>query len=250
MLRSGLLPKDRPGEPFFRWRGGDVSRLEGLTDGVFALAFTLVLLSTEIPRTSTGVLALLRQFPSFAATFAILAMLWWYHYRFHRRFGLEDFTTSVLNLVLLFVLLLYVFPLRYLFGALFREEGYRRLDSGTQADLMMVYGGGYLLIFLLFLALHVHAWRQREALQLDAAELAVTRGAIRAHLLHSAVGAASFGLALYAAVTGSIGVVPYSGFVFFLIGPLQAWNGIAWGREAERLAPGRDGEPEEPAPQT
>ena len=235
MIRSALVPKDRPGETYFRWRGGDVSRLEGLTDGVFALALTLILLSMEVPREAALVVGLLERIPAFAATFAILGMTWWYHFVFHRRFGLEDLTTCVLNLLLLFVLLVYVFPLRYLFGALFRESGFEPVGGGDTAALMAFYGGGYALVFLLFTLLHLHAWRQRAELELDAIEEVVTRGALHAHLLHLAVGATSFAMALVAVLGGPQALVPLSGVVFFAIGPTQAVNGIHWSRRAERL---------------
>jgi hypothetical protein len=34
MIREHLFHKRAPADPMFRWRGGDVSRLEGLSDGV------------------------------------------------------------------------------------------------------------------------------------------------------------------------------------------------------------------------
>jgi len=66
--RPARVPKDRSGEACFRWRGGDASRLEGLTGGVSALA--LIMLSAAVPRNSAELLA-------FAATFALLAMVGW-----------------------------------------------------------------------------------------------------------------------------------------------------------------------------
>ena len=38
MLRKYINKKDLFGEKDFKWRGGDVSRLESLVDGVFAIA--------------------------------------------------------------------------------------------------------------------------------------------------------------------------------------------------------------------
>ena len=42
MLRDHIIPRVLRGERDFHWRGGDVSRLEGLSDGVFALALALL----------------------------------------------------------------------------------------------------------------------------------------------------------------------------------------------------------------
>lgn len=37
--------------PLFRWRGGEVSRLEAFSDAVFALTLTLLVASTTAPKT-------------------------------------------------------------------------------------------------------------------------------------------------------------------------------------------------------
>ena len=38
----------------FRWRGGETSRLEGLSDAVFAFGVTLLVVSLEVPKTFDG----------------------------------------------------------------------------------------------------------------------------------------------------------------------------------------------------
>ena len=50
MDREKILPRALCGEPFFRWRGGAVSRIENLSDVVFAFALTLIVVSLEVPR--------------------------------------------------------------------------------------------------------------------------------------------------------------------------------------------------------
>jgi len=233
MLRTALVT-DTSGEAFFRWRGGDVSRLEGLTDAVIALALTLVMLSLQIPRTGDELFTMLRQLPAFAVTFAVLAMIWWYHFQFHRRYGLENLFTAVLNIALLFVLLLYVYPLRFLFSVLFGDDGFYWPSPEQMGPLMMIYGGGYATVFGLFVALYGHAWRQRDRLQLDAAERSVTRASRNAHLIHMAVGLVSAGLATALWLGGPRWLGPWSGMVYFAIAPLQGINGYLGGRRTER----------------
>jgi hypothetical protein len=42
MVREHLFNAHAPADPLFRWRGGEVSRLEGLSDGVFGILALLV----------------------------------------------------------------------------------------------------------------------------------------------------------------------------------------------------------------
>jgi Endosomal/lysosomal potassium channel TMEM175 len=66
----------------FRWRGGEISRLEGLSDAVFAFAVTLLVVSLEVPKTFDELLQVLRGFFAFAVCFGILFWVWYDHYRF------------------------------------------------------------------------------------------------------------------------------------------------------------------------
>ncbi|NIV14887.1 MAG: DUF1211 domain-containing protein [Aliifodinibius sp.] len=44
----------RVGDQEFRWRGGDVSRMEGFSDAVFAFALTLLVVSLQVPNSFWG----------------------------------------------------------------------------------------------------------------------------------------------------------------------------------------------------
>ena len=46
MLREKLIEHHNPGT--FRWRGGEIARIEGLSDAVFAFAVTLLIVSLEV----------------------------------------------------------------------------------------------------------------------------------------------------------------------------------------------------------
>jgi uncharacterized membrane protein len=52
-------------EKHFRWRGGEITRLEGFSDAVFAFALTLLVVSLEVPHTFDELLDTIRGFPAF-----------------------------------------------------------------------------------------------------------------------------------------------------------------------------------------
>jgi uncharacterized membrane protein len=93
----------------------EVSRIEGFSDAVFAFAVTLLVVSLEVPHTFDELWMAMRQFLAFAICFALLFQVWWRHFNFFRRYGLEDAATIVLTGILLFVVLFYVYPLKFVF---------------------------------------------------------------------------------------------------------------------------------------
>src|SRR5207248_6307362 len=77
-------------------------------------ALTLLVVSLEVPHTFADLVAAMRGFPAFALTFAALMVVWARHYYFFRYYGLDDSATIVLKTMLLFVVLFYVYPLKFL----------------------------------------------------------------------------------------------------------------------------------------
>jgi uncharacterized membrane protein len=114
VLRESLSKREAEVQNGFRLRGlGEVSRVEALSDGVFAFAITLLVVSLEVPRTFDELLVTMRGFLAFAVTFAMLFHVWLVQYKFFRRYGLNDNVTIWLTALLLFVVLFYVYPLKF-----------------------------------------------------------------------------------------------------------------------------------------
>src|SRR5215212_10223631 len=116
----------------FRWRGTDISRIEGLSDAVFAFAITLLVVSLEVPKTFAELREMMRGFFGFGICFVLLLFIWYGQYIYFRRYALDDRTSFVLNAALLFVVAFYIYPLKFLFTTLVNQlTGYQPLDAGA-----------------------------------------------------------------------------------------------------------------------
>jgi uncharacterized membrane protein len=181
MSRTAPAVSDLPVKQGFRLRGIEMTRLETFTDAAFAFALTLLVISLDPPTDLVGLLAALREVPAFIFSGALLMVFWWGHDQWSRRYGLDDGPTVVLSCVLVFTVLVYVIPLRLL-GSMFflwieqltgLPVGSPRVQIVQPGDihtLFIVYGLGFVAMAGSILLLYVHAWRQRDALGLDAFE--------------------------------------------------------------------------------
>ena len=206
----------------FRRRGQEVTRIEAFSDVVFGFALTLLVVSLEVPHTFTELLADMRGFLPFAVCFGIFAQVWWLHHNFFRRYGLDDGITATLNFVLLFVMLFYTYPLKFVFTGLFNQLTHREfhgaageawLEPGQGSTMMIVYGLGYATVFVVFVLLHWHALRKRDELELNEFEVFDTYTSIQEDALLASVGI------LCAGTTAILpaNIAGLAGFIFFLI---------------------------------
>src|SRR5947207_1315730 len=106
-----------------RWRGHEVSRIEGFSDTIFAFALTLLVVSLEVPHTFHDLTQVMRGFFPFACSFALLIWIWHQHNLFFRRYGMQDALTVTINAAILFVVLFYVYPLKFVFSTMFAQFG-------------------------------------------------------------------------------------------------------------------------------
>ncbi|HEX7150995.1 MAG TPA: TMEM175 family protein [Thermoanaerobaculia bacterium] len=207
-----------PPKPSIRTRATEVSRVEAFSDVVFGFALTLIVISLEVPRTFAELAEAMRGFVAFTICFAILVWIWHAHYTFFRRFGLQDSYTIVLNTVLLFLVLFYIYPLKFLFSLLTGGLAKGAVTRGDMITLMVIYGVGFAGLFTVFSLLYLHAYKQREALELSELELAFTRKYMLMYVGYVGIGLLSTLLAL--TLPGRL--IAFSGLSYFLIGPVSA----------------------------
>lgn len=198
MLRDKLIQHKEPVDGF-RWRSHEITRIEGFSDAVFGFAVTLLIVSLEVPRTSTELLETMRGFGAFVITFGILARLWYAQFTFFRRYGLEDKVTVTLNLVLLFTVLFFVYPLKFLFtnflvhpmlkGTVHTAHGVEPVVLPQHRPyIYLVFGAGFAAVFGVFFFLYRHAYKRRAVLELNELETFETEHSIRRFGLAALVG--------------------------------------------------------------
>ena len=220
MFRKYISKDSLLGEKDFRWRGGEVSRLESLVDGVFAIAVTLLIVSRDVPQSFQDFVNVMWTFSGFIITFTFLFMIWYAHYLFHRRYGLEDFKTILLNSLLIFVILFYIYPLKFLAEVLIgdfllgnvREE---IISFTNMRTIMLIYSSGVFMIWGIITMLYKHAYNHRDLLELNDSEINITKEYMLVYMILSAYGLISIVLAYFLPLHWS----PLSGWAYIGISP-------------------------------
>ena len=210
-------------EKNFRWRGGEVSRLESLVDAVFAIAVTLLIVSRDVPSTFDEFTNVMWSFAGFLITFSFLFGLWYSHFMFHRRYGLEDGYTIILNSIFIFVILFYIYPLKFLasilIGSMLTNVFGVTADFGFYGPidmriLIIVYSFGFFMISLIMGLLYHHAYYNRDKLDLNQLELSKTKEHRQIFLIYGIFAAVSI-------ILSYLNYGPIAGFIYFFIGPIM-----------------------------
>lgn len=230
MLREQLIKRRMGQAPGFHWRGEEVSRLEGFSDAVFGFVITLLVISTAVPKNFNDLLTLFSfsNVGSFAICFLTLVILWRSHYIFFRRYGLEDGPVFILNTVFLFIVTLYIYPLKFLFAWMLK--GFPTAESGTALteaapigvdqiiQLMVIYGLGIVFLYLSELGFYLWAYHKRSDLRLTPLEVYDTFTTIGSNCIFVAVGLVSIMIALFSRSNGAT----WAGLIYMLLAPMIA----------------------------
>jgi uncharacterized membrane protein len=235
-------PAPQQKDTHFRARSHEVSRIEAFSDVVFGFSLTLLVVSAEVPHTFTDLVTDMRGFVPFAICFAIFAAVWWQHHNFFRRYGLDDGITATLNFILLFVMLFYTYPLKFLFTGMFSEmmgvppvtaggKPVHWIEAQQSSSLMIIYGMGYAMVYLVFVLLYWNALRRRRSLDLNQHEVFDTYTSMMESGLQ-------LGLGILCAALAAVlpnNTAGMAGLVFFLIAPGMTIIGMLRGKARRNL---------------
>jgi len=213
-------------DPDFEWRGHNVTRIENLSDIVFALALGMLVSSSNPPVTSKELVQFLWNIIPVSVAFFVMLSIWNAHFTFFRRYNLADSRVVLLNAILLLFVLFIAYPLRFIFDSLYAYvlflSGHPAravamdLDGESAARMMSLYGIGYGFIYVIFHRLYAHALRQREMLDLSDREVALTRDVLLRFLMQTVLSI----LVAFTAYYSSIGAM--AGFIWCLAWPIGA----------------------------
>lgn len=191
MAREALFGRFDEDLGGIRIRSREISRLEGMTDAALGFAITLLIVSQEVPNGYTKFVDMLWTIPSFAITFLLIMLIWYWHNRFFRRYGLVNGRVVALSSALMFFVLVMVFPLKFMTTALINQLLFvQTLDlpgapvlitdwaEGGLTLLHTAFVLGFAAVFLCMAALYAEAYRMRVPLELTLKEEIITRGTV------------------------------------------------------------------------
>jgi uncharacterized membrane protein len=139
----------------------NTNRLEAFSDGVFAIAITLLVLEIHVPEPGTGKLSheLAAQWPSYAAffvSFLTIGIIWINHHAMLRRLARADHSILIWNLFLLMTVSILPFTTALMAQYLKEGEGEKLAAA--------LYSGSFLLMGLVFAGMQRHILVRRTAL--------------------------------------------------------------------------------------
>ena len=140
------------------------NRLDAFTDAAFAFAVTLLVIGgSEAPTSVAMLMAAMAEVPAFAIGFAIVAMFWSAHVRWRHCRGEGGWLSMLLSVLLIFLVLIYVQPLRAMARSLSTFLGGSGTPfQGAVGDLFFVYGLGFVAMAATIACLFMEAQRSPE----------------------------------------------------------------------------------------
>ncbi len=214
-------------------RGDKVTRLEAFVDASFAFALTLLVVSGDsIPGSIAELTEALKQIPAYAASFIVIIQVWSSHAEWSRRFGLDEPVGNRLSLALVFIVLIFVYPLNMVFSGFFSmltggwlPANYTAHSWQEAMRMFQAFSAGFGAMALIMALLFWRALSLRELAGFTTLECAHAREGRNGWMRVLCISALSFAIAAWMPLDNSVGnwrSLP--GLVFFL---LPLWDLVA-----------------------
>lgn len=190
----------------------DAGRVEAFSDGVMAIAITLLVLNIHVPAVSSGLAhELARQWSEYAAyavTFFVIGIMWLNHHAMFRQVAAVDTPLLACNILLLLFIAFLPFPTSLVAQYLTKgNDG--RVATAIYSITMVLIGCGYVLLWW-YLERHPHLLRP----EFGAA------GARRA-VQRSVIGPLLYGASIIVAVIAPVAcLVVYAALAVYFIFPV------------------------------
>ena len=223
----------------FRMRGETMTRIETFVAAAFAFSITMLVISLgSIPSSFAEFMFAVKQIPSFAASCAIIFWIWHSHADWCRRYGLEDGITIVLSGLLIFLVLIYIYPLRLMMQGMFYtfSNGYFPVEMNfSNADevrfMFGFYATGFILLCCNFIAFYIHAGKKQNQLDLNRYE----RFDTDTDVILWTVTASVCSLSLLGVLILPNNLLGFCGFIYFLLFPSLTTTGVLRGKRRRLL---------------
>ncbi len=231
----------------FYHRGAEVTRLEAFVDASFAFALSLLVIAgNDMPRSTEELFSSLKTIPAYGASFLLLTQFWRSHANWSRRYGLDDEYSQRLSLLLIFLVLIFVYPMNMVFGSLFSvlSNGYLPLrfelkNTSEFRQLFVIFGVAFFSMGSVMVLLYHRALVKADALSLAAHERVLTKLALQRWALIPIVAGSSILLAVVLPTrldqTLWIGM---PGFIYFVLNA----SSIYFSRREKQIASARPGD--------
>ncbi|MEQ8925187.1 MAG: TMEM175 family protein [Fulvivirga sp.] len=224
-MRQSLKGTDFGMNPEFKNRGEEQTRIETFSDAVFALAVTLLILSSSVPESFKELTESFHNIVPFGICITLLMIIWYQHYIFFIRYGFKDVKIVAINALLLFLILIYVYPLKFLFTILYNvlvaviNRDQKLIDytftymiaPNETGSLMIIYGFGAAAVFIVLGLMYLIAYNRRNALELSPIEVYHTKTSMYDNFIMAGIPL----LSVFIAMIGGKYSFMISGFVYW-----------------------------------
>ena len=229
----------------FRYRGEEPGRLENFSDAVFALAITLLLISTTPPTNFEQIKRFTYDLLPFLLCIVTIMVIWHEHFVFFFRYGLRNGRIIFLNTLFLVIVLFYVYPLKFLArlilipvawltnNDILLKEFSGMIGAEDIGDLMIIYGIGAASVFFVLMLMYRYALKNAAQLELNEIERFDTQVRVQANFLMGIIPVISIILSLIFRGHWLAGLI--GGFTYFLYTPVMIIHGRRVDRKREKM---------------